>query len=38
MDKHTPTLDEYVKTRLRKGESEFDTGIRYTNGEVYIDD
>ena len=38
MDKYTMTLDEYIKTRLDKGDNDFDIGIRYTNGEVYIDD
>lgn len=38
MDKHTLTLDEYIKIKLRKEEREFDVGIRYTCGEVYIDD
>lgn len=34
MDKHTLTLDEYIKIKLRKGESEFDVGIRYTCGDT----
>lgn len=38
MDKHTLTLDEYIKIKLRNGGCEFDVGIRYTCGEVYIDD
>lgn len=38
MDKYTMTLDYYIKTKLRKGDTDFDIGIRYTNGEVYIDD